>query len=72
MQSLMIFKKNKFGLETKYLLSNKPRIVMGLAYLYDTEQLSGNLLRTNGLNAKYFDTNSLFSRGDNFFFIFCQ
>ena len=63
-------KKNKFGLETKYLLSNKPRIVMGLAYLYDTEQLSGNLLRTNGLNAKYFDTNSLFSRGDNFFLSF--
>lgn len=63
-------KKHKFGLETKYLLSYKPRIAIGVAYLYDTEQLGGSLLTTNGLNAKAFDPNALFSRGDNFFLSF--
>jgi hypothetical protein len=60
-------KRTKFGLESKYLLSQDPRIAIGLAYLYDAEQLGGSLLSTNGLNAKAFDPNALFSRGDNFF-----
>ena len=63
-------KKYKFGIETKYLISYKPRMTLGLAYLHDTEQLGGKLLNTNGLNAKAFDPNALFSRGDNFFLSF--
>lgn len=63
-------KKYKFGIESKYLLSYKPRMAIGLAYLHDTEQLGGRLLTTNGLNAKAFDPNALFSRGDNFFLSF--
>ncbi len=60
-------KKFKYSLETKYLLSYKPRIAIGFAYLKDAEQLGGKLLNTNGLNANVFDPNALFSRGDNFF-----
>jgi len=60
----------KFGLEAKYLLSYKPRISVGIAYLYDIEQLGGKLLNTNGLNANVFDPNALFSRGENFFLSF--
>jgi hypothetical protein len=63
-------KRNKFALESKYLLSQSPRIAIGLAYLYDVEQLGGSLLTTNGLNAKAFDPNALFSRGNNFFLSF--
>lgn len=57
----------KYSLEAKYLLSYKPRIAVGLAYLKDAEQLGAKLLNTNGLNANVFDPNALFSRGDNFF-----
>ncbi len=60
-------KKIKYNLEAKYLLSYKPRIGVGIAYLKDTEQLGAKLLNTNGLNAKLFDPNALFSRGNNFF-----
>jgi len=60
-------KKFKYSLEAKYLLSYKPRIALGLAYLKDAEQLGAKLLNTNGLNANAFDPNALFSRGDNFF-----
>ncbi len=63
-------KRYKFGLETKYMLSYKPRIAMGIAYLYDVEQLGGKLLNTNGLNANVFDPNALFSKGKNFFLSF--
>ena len=60
-------KKYKYGIEAKYLVSYKPRIAMGIAYLKDAEQLGAKLLNTNGLNANVFDPNALFSRGDNFF-----
>ena len=60
-------KKFKYSLEAKYLLSYKPRIAVGVAYLKDVEQLGAKLLNTNGLNANVFDPNALFSRGDNFF-----
>ena len=60
-------KKFKYSLEAKYLLSYKPRIAVGAAYLKDVEQLGAKLLNTNGLNANVFDPNALFSRGDNFF-----
>lgn len=63
-------KRYKYGIEAKYLLSYKPRIAMGAAYLYDIEQLGGKLLNTNGLNANVFDPNALFSRGENFFLSF--
>jgi hypothetical protein len=63
-------KRYKFGLEAKYLISYKPRIGFGAAYLYDIEQLGGKLLDTNGLNANVFDPNALFSRGNNFFLSF--
>jgi len=59
--------KFKYSLEAKYLLSYKPRIALGVAYLKDAEQLGAKLLNTNGLNANVFDANALFSRGDNFF-----
>jgi len=59
--------KFKYSLEAKYLLSYKPRIAFGIAYLKDAEQLGAKLLNTNGLNANVFDPNALFSRGDNFF-----
>ncbi|QTE23891.1 DUF5686 family protein [Polaribacter cellanae] len=60
-------KKIKYYLDAKYLLSYKPRIGVGISYLNDTEQLGAKLLSTNGLNAKLFDPNALFSRGNNFF-----
>ncbi|MDG1040734.1 MAG: DUF5686 family protein [Polaribacter sp.] len=60
-------KRYKFGTEVKYLVSYKPRIAVGVSYLKDIEQLGGKLLNTNGLNANVFDTNALFSRGENFF-----
>ena len=63
-------KRYKFGTEAKYLVSYKPRIAVGIAYLKDVEQLGGKLLNTNGLNANVFDPNALFSRGDNSFLSF--
>jgi len=63
-------KRFKFGVESKYLISYKPRISAGAAYLHDIEQLGGKLLNTNGLNANVFSPNALFSRGENFFLSF--
>ena len=60
-------KKIQYGIEAKYLLSYKPRIGIGIAHLNDNEQLGGKLLNPNGLNAKLFDPNAIFSRGNNFF-----
>ncbi|GGG96339.1 membrane protein [Polaribacter pacificus] len=63
-------KRFKFGTEAKYLISYKPRIAVGAAYLYDVEQLGAKLLNTNRLNANVFDPNALFSRGENYFLSF--
>uniref|UniRef100_UPI004048963A DUF5686 family protein n=1 Tax=Polaribacter sp. TaxID=1920175 RepID=UPI004048963A len=63
-------KRFKWGAEAKYLISYKPRIAMGAAYLYDVEQLGAKLLNTNGLNANVFDPNALFARGENYFLSF--
>ncbi|MDG2194925.1 MAG: DUF5686 family protein [Polaribacter sp.] len=63
-------KRFKFGLESKYLVSYKPRISVGASYLYDIEQLGGKLLNSNGLNTNVFDPNALFSRGENYFLSF--
>lgn len=60
-------KKYKYSLAAKYLISYKPRIAMGLAYLKDAEQMGAKLLTTNGLNTNAFDANAVFSRGKNFF-----
>lgn len=57
----------KFGVETKYLLSYKPRITAGVAYVYDFEQLASSLLDTRNLIGAAFGTNALLGRGDNFY-----
>ncbi|QMU64735.1 MAG: carboxypeptidase-like regulatory domain-containing protein [Flavobacteriaceae bacterium] len=60
-------KKAKFAIESKYLLTYKPRISAGLAYVYDNEQLGSKLLNTNQLIGNTFGTGALVTRGDNFF-----
>ncbi|CAM1358198.1 DUF5686 family protein [Tenacibaculum xiamenense] len=60
-------KKFKYGLESRYLLSYKPRIAVGVAYQNDIEQLGSSLLNTTQLLGNTFGTTALLNRGDNFF-----
>ncbi|MFY9241904.1 MAG: DUF5686 family protein [Polaribacter sp.] len=60
-------KKLKFGGEAKYLLSYKPRISAGLAYVYDNDQLGAKLLNSNQLIGDPFGNGALFARGNNIF-----
>lgn len=60
-------KNFKYGIEAKYLLTYKNRISAGIAYSNDVEQLGSKLLNTNQLLGNTFGSNSLLSRGDNFY-----
>ena len=57
----------KYFLDTKYLLSYKPRISVGLSYLNDTEQLGAKIIDSYGSTSSRFGSSSLFSRGENYF-----
>jgi hypothetical protein len=57
----------KYYLDTKYLLSYKPRISVGLSYLNDTDQLGSKIIDSYGTTSGRFGSSSLFSRGDNYF-----
>ena len=58
----------KYGLDSRYLISYKPRITVGMVYSNDFEQL-GNSIFSNGilLDSKPKIKNNLFSRGSNYF-----
>ena len=60
-------KQFKYFLDTKYLLSYKPRISVGLSYLNDTEQLGAKIINSNASTSSRFGSSSLFSRGENYF-----
>ena len=57
----------KYYLDTKYLLSYKPRISVGFSYLNDTDQLGSKLIDSYGTTSGRFGSSSLFSRGENYF-----
>ena len=57
----------KYYLDTKYLLSYKPRISVGLSYLNDTDQLGSKIIDSYGTTSSRFGSSSLFSRGENYF-----
>jgi len=57
----------KYYLDTKYLLSYRPRISVGLSYLNDTDQLGSKIIDSYGSTSRRFGSSSLFSRGDNYF-----
>jgi len=57
----------KYLVDTKYLLSYKPRVSVGVGYLNDTEQLGSRILNSLGNAPSGFGTTSLFSRGENYF-----
>jgi hypothetical protein len=57
----------KYYLDTKYLLSYKPRISVGLSYLNDTDQLGSKIIDSYGTTSGRFGSSSLFSRGENYF-----
>ena len=61
-------KELKYGLDSRYLVSYKPRITLGLVYSNDFEQL-GNSIFSNGilLDSRPKIKNNLFSRGSNYF-----
>ena len=58
----------KYGLDSRYLISYKPRLTFGLVYSNDFEQL-GNSIFSNGilLDSKPKVKKNLFSRGSNYF-----
>ncbi len=61
-------KKFKYGLETRYLLSNNPRTTLSAAYLNDNEQMG--LIQFNGTHLipeADKGSKALFVRGSNFF-----
>jgi len=60
-------KQFKYLLDAKYLLNYTPRVIVGLGYLNDTEQLGSRILTSLGNTQTGFGTTSLFSRGDNYF-----
>jgi len=60
-------KKFKYGAEAKYLLSFKPRIVVGASHLDDNLQLGGKLIETDELLPKNLNTNVIIGRGENYF-----
>ena len=59
--------KFKYGAEAKYLLSFKPRIVVGASHLDDNLQLGGRLIETDELLPKNLNTNVIIGRGENYF-----
>lgn len=64
------FKDNKFkyGLEARYLLSAKPRITIGAAYLNDIEQMGFTRFNERDLNPQPDKgPKAVFVRGQNFF-----
>lgn len=58
----------KYGIDSRYLLSYKPRLTLGLVYSNDFEQL-GNTIFSTGilLDSKPKVKRNLFSRGSNYF-----
>ena len=50
----------KYYLDTKYLLSYKPRISVGLSYLNDTDQLGSKIIDSYGTTSGRFGSSSLF------------
>lgn len=63
----MLDKKTKFGLETRYLFSNSPRIILSAAFLNDYEQMG--LTQFNGVSLIPDVSRSpkaLFNRGKNY------
>ncbi|MDC1162422.1 DUF5686 family protein [Tenacibaculum sp.] len=61
-------KKFKYGLEARYLLSQNPRIVVGLAHLDDTQQMGLTKFKEYQLLPQPDKgPKAAFNRGDNFF-----
>jgi len=61
-------KKVKYGIDSRYLLSYKPRLTVGLVYSNDFEQL-GNTVFSKGilLDSRSKVKNNLISRGSNYY-----
>ncbi len=55
----------KYGLEGKWMLENKNRLILSLGNRRDIEQLGVSLTTANDVLDRSFATTSLFTRGDN-------
>tara|TARA_B100001094_G_scaffold74994_1_gene71424 strand:- start:13263 stop:15791 length:2529 start_codon:yes stop_codon:yes gene_type:complete len=61
-------KEIKYGIDSRYLLSYKPRLTLGLVYSNDYEQLGNSIFSTGILlDSKPKVKQNLFSRGSNYF-----
>lgn len=60
-------KNFKYGVEFRYLVSQKPRIILGISNIYDDIQLGGNTLSTNDLLSSWSNSSLVISRGENYF-----
>jgi hypothetical protein len=58
--------KWKHGSEIKHLISQKDRIVVGISYMDDFEQLSSKIIQNSELLPRNFGNGALFVRGENF------
>lgn len=59
-------KNVKYGAEVKYLLTYKPRIIVGASYMNDYEQIGSRFLQEIDLLPYNFGNISLFARGENY------
>jgi len=59
-------KEWKYGAEIKYLAAQDPRLILGVSYMNDFEQISAKVLQDNELLMRNFGVGALFVRGNNF------